>query len=200
MTSSSELAERYRAVLPSFVSPMYAEPISIDHGEGSYVVDLEGNRYLDFFGGVLTTMIGHTNPDVVAAVQAQAAKVMHTSTLYLVGADDRARRGDRRRLRASPMPGCSSPRRAPKPTTPRSCSPPRTASPTRCWRCATATTAGRSRPRRSPSHSVVVVHEPLRADGQLRAGRLPAAQPVPRARRRRPTPRRVSTTSSRCST
>ncbi len=45
--------------------------------------DVEGNRYLDYFGGVLTTMIGHSNPDVVAAVQAQAAKVMHTSTLYL---------------------------------------------------------------------------------------------------------------------
>jgi len=80
---SAELAERYRAVLPSFVSPLYAEPVSIDHGEGGYVVDLEGNRYLDFFGGVLTTMIGHSNPEVVAAVQAQAAKVMHTSTLYL---------------------------------------------------------------------------------------------------------------------
>ena len=83
MTSSSELAERYRAVLPSFVSPMYAEPLSIDHGDGGYVVDLEGNRFLDFFGGVLTTTIGHANPEVVAAVQAQAAKVMHTSTLYL---------------------------------------------------------------------------------------------------------------------
>ncbi len=62
---------------------MYAEPISIDHGKGGHVFDLEGRRYLDFFGGVLTTMIGHDNPAVTAAVQAQAAKVMHTSTLYL---------------------------------------------------------------------------------------------------------------------
>jgi len=83
VTSSTELHERYRAVMPSFVSPLYAEPVSIDHGEGGYVFDLEGNRYLDFFGGVLTTSIGHANPEVVAAVQAQAAKVMHTSTLYL---------------------------------------------------------------------------------------------------------------------
>ena len=65
------------------MSPYFAEPISIDHGEGSYVWDLEGNRYLDCFGGVLTTMIGHNNPAVTAAVQAQAAKVLHTSTLYL---------------------------------------------------------------------------------------------------------------------
>ncbi len=83
MTSSSELAARYRRVLPSFLAPYYAEPISIDRGDGSYVWDLEGNRYLDFFGGVLTTMIGHDHPAVTAAVQAQAAKVMHTSTLYL---------------------------------------------------------------------------------------------------------------------
>ncbi len=83
MTSTADLADRYRRVLPSFLAPYYPEPISIDHGEGGYVVDLEGNRYLDFFGGVLTTMIGHDHPDVTAAVQAQAAKVMHTSTLYL---------------------------------------------------------------------------------------------------------------------
>ena len=83
MATNAELAKRYEAVLPSYVRPLYADPVSIDRGEGGYVWDVEGNRYLDFFGGVLTTMIGHSNPDVVAAVQAQAAKVMHTSTLYL---------------------------------------------------------------------------------------------------------------------
>ena len=83
MTSSADLARRYAAVLPSFLHPMYDEPVSIDRGEGSYVWDVDHNRYLDFFGGVLTTMIGHSEPSVVAAVQEQAAKVMHTSTLYL---------------------------------------------------------------------------------------------------------------------
>ena len=83
MTTNAELAERYAAVLPSFLHLLHDEPVSIDRGEGSYVWDVEGNRYLDFFGGVLTTMIGHAEPTVVAAVQEQAAKVMHTSTLYL---------------------------------------------------------------------------------------------------------------------
>lgn len=78
-----DLLERYRRVLPSFLSPYYSDPISIDRGQGSYVFDLDGTKYLDFFGGVLTTMVGHNNPEVTAAVQAQAAKVMHTSTLYL---------------------------------------------------------------------------------------------------------------------
>ena len=83
MTTNRSLLERYRAVLPSFVNPLYADPVSIDRGEGGYVFDVEGNRYLDWFGGVLTTMVGHGIPEIVSAVQAQAAKVMHTSTLYL---------------------------------------------------------------------------------------------------------------------
>ncbi len=83
MATTEELLERYRKALPSYVKPMYADPLSIDHGDGSWVWDLEGNRYLDFFGGVLTTMVGHNNPAVTQAIQAQAAKVLHTSTLYL---------------------------------------------------------------------------------------------------------------------
>ncbi len=83
LSVDAALLERYRASLPSFVKPMFAEPISIDHGDGSAVFTAEGDRYLDFFGGVLTTMIGHNHPKVTAAVQEQAAKVMHTSMLYL---------------------------------------------------------------------------------------------------------------------
>jgi len=83
VTNSADLAARYRRVLPSFLAPYYADPIAIDRGEGSYVYDLEGTKYLDFFGGVLTTMIGHNHPSVTTAVQEQAEKVMHTSTLYL---------------------------------------------------------------------------------------------------------------------
>lgn len=82
-STNAELEARYRAVLPSYLAPLYEQPISIDRGEGSFVWDVEGNRYMDWFGGVLTTMVGHSQPEVVAAVQAQAAKVMHTSSLYL---------------------------------------------------------------------------------------------------------------------
>ncbi len=78
-----ELARRYQAVMPSWVKPLYEEPIAIDRGEGGYIFDHDGSRYLDFFGGVLTTMIGHSVPEVTAAIQEQAAKVLHTSTLYL---------------------------------------------------------------------------------------------------------------------
>jgi len=81
--SAAALHARYKQYLPSFLNPYYVEPIEIDRGEGSYVYDTANNKYLDFFGGVLTTMIGHNNPAVTAAVQEQAGKVMHTSSLYL---------------------------------------------------------------------------------------------------------------------
>lgn len=78
-----QLTERTRAVLPSWLALYYDEPIAIDRGEGRSVWDLEGNEYLDFFGGILTTMTAHSLPEVTAAINEQAAKVLHTSTLYL---------------------------------------------------------------------------------------------------------------------
>ncbi len=78
-----DLYQRTRATLPSWLAIYYDEPIAIDRGEGRYVWDLEGNRYLDFFGGILTTMTGHDVPEVTAAIREQAGKVLHTSTLYL---------------------------------------------------------------------------------------------------------------------
>ncbi|MGD2101201.1 MAG: aspartate aminotransferase family protein [Acidimicrobiia bacterium] len=62
----------------------YSDPISLVDGEGRRVVDAEGNEYLDFFGGILTTMSGYKVPEVVAAIKAQADKMLHTSTLYLI--------------------------------------------------------------------------------------------------------------------
>ena len=79
----AELTERTRAVLPSWLALYYDEPIAIDRGEGRTVWDLEGNEYLDFFGGILTTMTAYSLPEVVEAITEQAAKVLHTSTLYL---------------------------------------------------------------------------------------------------------------------
>jgi 4-aminobutyrate aminotransferase len=79
----ADLHKRRQAVMPSWLSTYYAEPIEIDHGEGRHVWDAEGNRYLDFFGGILTTMTAHALPEVTAAVSEQAAKILHSSTLYL---------------------------------------------------------------------------------------------------------------------
>ena len=81
--SSDDLLARTRAVLPSWLAVYYAEPIEITHGEGRYVWDGDGNRYLDFFGGILTTMTAHALPEVTKAVAEQAGRIIHSSTLYL---------------------------------------------------------------------------------------------------------------------
>ena len=61
----------------------YNEPLVIDRGEGMFVWDDKGRRYLDCFGGVLTVSVGHANPDVNRAIKEQVDKVSHTSTLYI---------------------------------------------------------------------------------------------------------------------
>ena len=84
MGRHSELLARHREVLPDWVALYYDEPIAIERGEGRRVVDAEGREYLDLFGGILTTMTAHALPPVVAAVQEQAERILHTSTLYLI--------------------------------------------------------------------------------------------------------------------
>ena len=67
--------------------PTYSKfPMALERGEGSYVWDAEGNRYLDFYGGHCVALLGHCPPRVVKAVQAQAetllfySNVAHNST------------------------------------------------------------------------------------------------------------------------
>ncbi|GAA2794864.1 aspartate aminotransferase family protein [Saccharopolyspora taberi] len=79
----ADLAKRRRAVLPDWLSLYYDEPIEVERGRGRHVWDAEGNRYLDFFGGILTTMTAHALPEVTAAVSEQAGRILHSSTLYL---------------------------------------------------------------------------------------------------------------------
>jgi 4-aminobutyrate aminotransferase len=79
----TDLLARTRAVLPSWLAIYYQEPIEIERGDGRYVWDADGNRYLDFFGGILTTMTAHALPEVTKAVADQAGRIIHSSTLYL---------------------------------------------------------------------------------------------------------------------
>jgi alanine-glyoxylate transaminase/(R)-3-amino-2-methylpropionate-pyruvate transaminase len=60
----------------------YTEPLPLERGEGMYVWDADGNKYLDFFAGILVTSVGHNNSKVTERVREQAGKLLHTSTLY----------------------------------------------------------------------------------------------------------------------
>jgi 4-aminobutyrate aminotransferase len=80
---ADDLLSRHRAALPNWQALYYDQPIELVRGEGRYVWDADGDRYLDFFGGILTTLSGHAVPEVVDAIREQAGKLIHSSTLYL---------------------------------------------------------------------------------------------------------------------
>ncbi|MFJ4770178.1 aspartate aminotransferase family protein [Streptomyces uncialis] len=79
----SELYTRHQAVLPDWLALYYREPLELTHGEGRHVWAADGTKYLDFFGGILTTMTAHALPEVTKAVAEQAGRIIHSSTLYL---------------------------------------------------------------------------------------------------------------------
>lgn len=72
------LIERDRTV----ISPSYPRgyPFVMDHGKGTEVWDVDGNRFLDFMGGIAVVSTGHSNPKVVKAIQEQAEKFIHISS------------------------------------------------------------------------------------------------------------------------
>src|ERR1700710_2847406 len=81
-SNPSQAVEKHRKFLFPAVAMYYQEPIALVKGEGSYVWDDQGRRYLDAFGGVLTVSVGHANPKVVNAIVEQVKKISHTSMLY----------------------------------------------------------------------------------------------------------------------
>src|SRR5256885_4126281 len=63
------------------LSPSYTRsyPLVAERGEGAIVEDVDGNRFLDFNAGIAVTSTGHCHPEVVAAIERQAAKLIHMS-------------------------------------------------------------------------------------------------------------------------
>ncbi len=77
----AEIVEKYRNYLYG-VSTYYKEPLPFVRGEGKWLQDADGRRYLDFFGGIVTVALGHCEPRVVAALEKQARTLQHVSTLF----------------------------------------------------------------------------------------------------------------------
>ena len=67
-----------RSVIPSYAR----QPVEFVRGEGVRLWDDEGNEYLDFLAGISVCNTGHCHPEVVGAVQEQAAQLMHTTNLF----------------------------------------------------------------------------------------------------------------------
>lgn len=58
--------------------------VAFAHGQGSWLFDAQGRRYLDFAAGIATNSLGHNHPHLVKTIAEQAAKVIHVSNLYRV--------------------------------------------------------------------------------------------------------------------
>jgi len=63
-------------------------PVTFSHGEGVYLYDTEGRRYLDGISGIAVNGLGHAHPAVTAAIREQADKLVHSSNLYRIEAQE----------------------------------------------------------------------------------------------------------------
>ncbi|MBE7190408.1 aminotransferase class III-fold pyridoxal phosphate-dependent enzyme, partial [Jatrophihabitans endophyticus] len=74
------MQDRWQAVMmDNYGTP----PVALDHGDGVYVWDVDGRRYLDFVAGIAVSSLGHAHPAIVQAVSRQVATLAHTSNLVM---------------------------------------------------------------------------------------------------------------------
>jgi len=70
-------------IVEEYYLPVFARyNIVLSHGEGPYVYDNQGKKYLDFLAGIAVNLLGHANPKLVEAIADQASKIIHSSNLY----------------------------------------------------------------------------------------------------------------------
>lgn len=78
-TDQQALLERYRA---SHIGVFGVPGLVLSHGDGAYVWDVDGNRYLDLLGGIAVNALGHGHPALVTAVSMQARTALHVSNFF----------------------------------------------------------------------------------------------------------------------
>ncbi|WP_116130939.1 aspartate aminotransferase family protein [Tropicimonas sp. IMCC34043] len=69
-------------MIPSILPTYTRAPLHFVKGEGSWLIDRDGRRFLDLGAGIAVNALGHANPDLVAALTEQAGMLWHTSNLY----------------------------------------------------------------------------------------------------------------------
>lgn len=79
--------KRVRELFDRFVVPSYSRfDLVLERGEGSYVWDVDGKRYLDLAGGIAVCSLGHAHSEITKALTEQAKKLIHVSNLYYIEA------------------------------------------------------------------------------------------------------------------
>jgi len=84
--SQKESAAAIVKLFENNVVPSYGRfNLVLSHGQGSYVWDVNGKRYLDLGGGIAVCSLGHANPEITQALLVQSQKLVHVSNLYYHG-------------------------------------------------------------------------------------------------------------------
>src|SRR6266481_3729394 len=82
-TTGASDAQKVMDLEREFLLQNYARyPLVLDRGEGCFVYDVEGNRYLDFIAGIGVNALGHNHPRIVKVIREQAGLLIHSSNLY----------------------------------------------------------------------------------------------------------------------
>src|SRR3954469_4966184 len=80
--SKQDILRKHKEYLFPSQTVYYADPLVTDHASMQYLWDTEGKKYLDFFGGIVTVSVGHTNPKITGPMKQQIDKCQDTSTLF----------------------------------------------------------------------------------------------------------------------
>ena len=80
--NSKDIRNKHKQYLFEAVKNYYKEPVVVSNAKGTRVNDMDGNSYLDFFGGILTVSVGHANEEVIKSITTQVNHLTHISSLY----------------------------------------------------------------------------------------------------------------------
>src|SRR5205807_6581817 len=80
--TKEEILKKHKQYLFPSITVNYSDPLVTDHASMQYLWDVEGKKYLDFFGGIVTISVGHANPRVTSKIKNQIDKLQHASSLF----------------------------------------------------------------------------------------------------------------------
>jgi 4-aminobutyrate aminotransferase-like enzyme len=80
--TKEEILKKHKQYLFPSITTYYTDPLVTDHASMQYLWDTDGKKYLDFFGGIVTISVGHSNPRVTEKIKAQVDKLQHASTVF----------------------------------------------------------------------------------------------------------------------
>jgi len=82
--------DRQELTMSHLMNTYGRQPVAFSHGEGVWVWDTEGRRYLDALAGIAVNTLGHAHPKLTRVLTEQVGRLMHTSNLYRITAQEQA--------------------------------------------------------------------------------------------------------------